>query len=125
MTKWLATDFEFNERSIVNERTLREELVNYCNSRFPGLLKTLTQEEEDEFLRDIVLVLLARKRNRNFDYLPPKEDSCWDIVINTNTSLSTHRVEAYLEKRGLAFLCMWFCLFEGKESIRAEFAGKR
>ena len=125
MTKWLAKDFEFKERAIVNEQSLREELVNYCNSRFPSLLTTLTQEEEDEFLRDIVLVLLARKRNRNFDYLPSKEDSCWDIVINTNTSLSTQRVDTYLKKRGLAFLCMWFCFFEGKESIRTEFADKR
>ena len=62
----------------MDQESLREELVNYCDSRFPGLLATLTQDEEDEFLRDIVLVLLARKRNRNLDYLPSKEDSCWD-----------------------------------------------
>ena len=109
----------------MDQESLREELVNYCDSRFPGLLATLTQDEEDEFLRDIVLVLLARKRNRNLDYLPSKEDSCWDIVINTNTSLSTQRVVTYLKKRGLAFLCMWFCFVEGIESIRTEFADKR
>jgi len=124
MTKWLAKDFCVKKRRIRDGETLTKELKNYSNERFPGLLKSLTKAEEDEFLLDITSVLLIKKRGHNHDYLPPKDDDCWSIIVNANTGFSADKVRLFFEKRGLAFLCMWFCFAVGEEPIKKEFAKK-
>ena len=92
--RWLQNDFGLftRELSIHDKASLNEQLVEYVDITFPGLLSTLVTEESEQLLRELTYVVFTTRRNKRFKWLPdtkrPLSKHMWEIVVKIKDSFS-------------------------------------
>lgn len=96
--------------------------MTYTEWRFAGLMKTLTQHEQRQFLDQLALPLFANRRDKGHAYLSGFKTQDFEVVTDVCDNFASGKMKTYFEKPTLAFLFVWFNKSaEGKNFAKNKF----
>ena len=113
---------------IYDERSLNQQLEEYVNIRFPGLLIALEPDEKKQFLEELVYAVFTTRRNKGHTYLPDlkkkQTKEMWNTIVEIKDSFTITKLSKFVDVPTFSFLATWFCLNIVSNSVNDTFEGR-